>query len=150
MSESYSKKLNLYPQSCDCQYCQRMCRSPCNGSVEDMEKLIDAGYAKRLMFDDLPSQEMNGAIIKPALKGYEGKQSPWETSSERGCTFWKKGKCELHDSGLKPWQGKIAIHDNTTNYYGEFAKLLDEDYASERGKALIECWKKEVNYQDEE
>ncbi len=149
-SEDYSKKLNMFPVQCDCEKCSLMCRSPCCGSVEDMEKLIDAGYADRLMFDDLPSMNDCGDFLKPALKGYEGKQSPFQTGSEEGCTFWKEGKCELHISGLKPIQGKIAHHDRQTWYYDDYAAISKEDWESERGLAVIERWKKIVNYKEEE
>jgi hypothetical protein len=76
-----------------------------------MEALIEAGFGNRLMYDDFPDGE---DMLKPALKGHEGKKAPWETSSARGCTFWKKGLCELHVLGLKPIQGKLAHHSNTT------------------------------------
>lgn len=149
-SEDYIKKLNMFPVQCDCEKCSLMCRCPCCGSVEDFEKIIAAGYADRLMFDDLPSSCDAGPILKPALKGHEGKGAPWGTGSERGCTFWKEGKCELHESGLKPIQGKIAHHDNERYYYDELAEIMKEDWGSMRGMALIEKWKDLVNFIDEE
>jgi len=147
-SESYSQAVGKSPSECNCTKCQQMCHAPCCGSVDDFEKLIDGGYANRLMFDDLPSSSDGGDILKPALKGYEGKQAPWETASIKGCTFWKKGKCELHKSGLKPIQGKIATHeDMDEEYFEKFAETSKIDWESDRGLALIERWKKLVNYQ---
>ena len=62
-------KLNILESSCACEKCSRMCHAPCLGTPEDMQKLLDAGFGKRLMFDDLPGGE---DLIKPALKGFEG------------------------------------------------------------------------------
>lgn len=146
-SEDYCKELNVLPSNCDCEICQTMCRAPCCGSVEDMEKLIEAGYADRLMFDDLPSMQSCGDFLKPALKGYEGKQSPWEVSSKKGCTFWNKGKCELHDKGLKPIQGKLAIHGGNKASSDQYAAISKRDWESPEGKAVIEKWKKLVGYE---
>jgi len=149
-NEDYLTRLNVLPSECSCEKCKRMCHSPCFMSVEDAEKLIEAGYAKRLMFDDLPSMHDTGAILKPALKGYEGEQSPWATGTIKGCTFWTKDqKCALHKTGLKPIQGRIAIHDNTSYDGEDLADLSKEDWESERGLAVIEKWKKIVGYTEE-
>lgn len=151
-TQDYIDKLGFAPCECSCKKCKSMCHSPCCGSVEDFEKLIDAGYAERLMFDDLPSVTDGGNMLKPALKSHEGKQAPWETGSEAGCTFWKYGKCELHKLGLKPVQGRLAHHstsgfDALRNIY-QYAAISKADWDSERGKALIERWKKLVNYEE--
>jgi len=149
MSKEYAEKLGLLPQECACDKCKLMCHAPCCGSVEDFEKIVDAGFADRLMFDDLPSEPDGGDILKPALKGYEGGRAPWAVSALRGCTFWnKEGKCDLHDLGLKPIQGKLAIHEKQTALDDDctLADIMKPDWESERGKALIEKWKKLVNY----
>lgn len=147
-SEDYLNRLNVLPVECSCDQCKRMCRAPCCGSVEDIEKLIDAGYSDKLMFDDLPSSPDAGDLLKPALKGYEGQQAPWEVRSLRGCTFWNaEGKCDLHEKGLKPIQGRIALHGN--QHYDEniYIDLMKEDWGSQRALALILRWKKLVNYE---
>lgn len=149
-NEDYIDKLGQVPCECDCKVCESMCHAPCCGSVEDFDKLIDAGYADRLMFDDLPSVRDAGDFLKPALKGYEGEQAPWHTHSLVGCTFWKYGKCELHKLGLKPLQGKLAHHTNTGEKIDAYAAVSKEDWDSERGRALIEKWKKLVNYEEVE
>lgn len=145
MSQDYIDKLGIAPSECACERCQSMCQAPCTGSVEDMERLIDAGYADRLMFDDLPSKGHPPDILKPALKGVEGGPAPWQTSSSEGCTFWKGGKCELHDLGLKPTLGRLAYHGKN-DFYDKYAKISSEDWATERAFDLIERWKKLVNY----
>ncbi len=83
-------------------------------------------------------------MLKPALKGYEGEMSPWATSSSQGCTFWKKGKCELHSLGLKPTQAKLVIHDQPLEEHIQIAKFIEESWESEKAEKVIEKWK-EIN-----
>lgn len=134
-------KLNILPSECDCGKCSSMCHSPCCGTPEDIEILIKAGYAKRLMFDDLPGGE---DLIKPALKGYEGQKSPWDISSSKGCTFWNDGKCELHNLGLKPTQGKLCHHslNDIENY--QISDFINESWERKKGLEVIELWKKGI------
>lgn len=149
MSEEFIKKLGIVPTECHCKKCKAMCHAPCCGSVEDFERLIEAGYADRLMLDDLPSDPNGGDMLKPALRGHEGRRSPWETSSVEGCTFWNRsGKCDLHNLGLKPTQGRLAIHDNPNCIPDSkrFASLSKEDWESDRGLQLIKRWKTLVGY----
>lgn len=133
-----NKKLSMVESECDCEKCSNMCQAPCSGTPEDMEKLIDHGYADRLSYDDL---EPKPYILKPSLKGYEGKKQPWLTASPDGCTFWKNGKCELHASGLKPIQGKLAHHDETEKQRLEIQDFLVKSWEGQKGKKVIEMWK---------
>jgi len=106
---------------------------------------MDAGFASRLMFDDWP---FGADMLKPAMKGSEGERAPWEVKTEEGCTFWKDGKCELHQSGLKPIQGKLAHHANTRAQIGEIEGLIRSSWDSDEATEVIERWKKEVNYEE--
>lgn len=143
MSQEYIDKLQLQPSNCDCDQCKRMCHAPCCGSVEDFEKLIDAGYGDRLMFDDLPSTVDGGDLLKPALKDHEGQKAPWQTRTLRGCTFWNEnGHCELHDLGLKPTQARLVQHGEDGFDVEKYAAISKEDWESPRGLAVIERWKK--------
>ena len=122
-----------------------MCHSPCCGTTEDINKLMDAGYADRLMLDDLAG---GPHMIKPALKGFEGNRSPWAVQSNEGCTFWKDGKCELHDLGLKPIQGKLAFHGNTNKQCEYIQDLIENSWDDhESAYQVIEKWKQLTKYQ---
>lgn len=134
-------KLSIQETECDCQKCSYMCHAPCTGTPEDMEAIMDAGYGNRLMYDDWPSSKCDD-IIKPALKGYEGKMSPWETSSFSGCTFWKDGKCELHSLGLKPTLAKLVIHDQSDEEHDQIVNFISHSWKKEEAKKTIERWKK--------
>lgn len=134
-------KLKISESQCDCNKCSLMCHAPCCGTPDDMKALIQAGLGPRLMHDDLPG---GADMIKPALKGYEGKKSPWNTFSFMGCTFWKKGKCELHDLGLKPLQGKLSHHTLTEDENRELGEFVNESWETLEEKEfddLIETWK---------
>ena len=36
------------PTNCNCERCKEQCHTPCLGTPEDIERLIDAGYDNRL------------------------------------------------------------------------------------------------------
>lgn len=131
--------MNILPSECSCDKCSRMCHSTCCGAIEDIKKLMDAGFANRLSFDNWPN---NIKMVGPALKGYEGKESPWSTATIEGCTFWKDGLCELHDTGLKPIQGKLSLHGMSDDENNEIAKMITDSWNTEEANAVIEEWKK--------
>lgn len=124
-----------------------MCHAPCCGTVEEMDRLIDEGFAGRLMLDDWDGQE---DMIKPALFGSESERAPYEIRSILGCTFWKEGKCELHDLKLKPFQGRFASHANTNEQCDAIVEVIRETWISHRAGEVIDKWKKAVKYEDEE
>ena len=120
-----------------------MCHATCCGTPEDMQRLINAGYGRRLMYDDLPGGE---DMIKPALKGFEGNKSGWDVASKEGCTFWKDGKCELHDLGLKPSQGKLSHHSLTQEENNAIGNFVNESWDTEEGQKVIDEWKSINDY----
>lgn len=132
--------MNILPTECECKECSLMCHAPCCGTHEEMQILIDNGYASRLMYDDLPG---GPPMLKPALKGYEGKRSPWSTATEEGCTFWKDGKCELHSLRIKPIQGKLAHHSLTDKQFDSISDYIKENWENvtlEELDTLISKW----------
>jgi len=140
--------MNVLPSNCDCEKCSSMCKAPCCGTPEDMQKLINHGYASRLMLDDWPG---GPDMLKPALKGSEGLSAPWEVSTEQGCTFWKNGKCELHDLGLKPIQGKLAHHNNSLEKCEEIEYLINNSWKTDESETVVENWKiQNPNWEEDE
>lgn len=132
-------KLKVKATECDCEKCSFMCHAPCCGTPDDMEALMDAGYGNRLMYDGLPGGEK---MVKPALRGFEGQDSPWQTSSVNGCTFWRDGRCELHSSGLKPSQGKLAIHDQKESDRTEVCEFIERSWRAKKAEKTIKRWEK--------
>lgn len=134
--------MKVLPSECECERCSVMCQAPCCGTPEDINKLMKAGYANRLMFDDWPDWDGGSDMLKPAMKGSEGSRAPWETRTEEGCTFWKDGKCELHKSGLKPIQGKLVTHDSSDEQIQWIIDKIRRSWKTKKAKAVIKKWKK--------
>ena len=143
-------KLKTIPESeCSCLTCQEMCHRPCWGTPQDIEKIIDAGFGERLMLDyyyDLDVDADGGVDIEnlcPALKGFEKKRAPFVPRDEKGCTFFKEGKCELHDLKLKPTEGKLAYckpilsRDDEMSIHEEIGRTWDSD----EGREIINKFK---------
>lgn len=91
------------PSECSCALCQSMCHTPCLGTPEDIEKLVDAGYADRLVPTEWGVGMIVGLFSRPIYMLQADTVNGW-------CTFYHNGLCELHDRGLKPTEGQLAHH----------------------------------------
>lgn len=101
--------------TCTCDTCVEMCSNrPCWPTPAESKAIQDAGYSSRLMRDYWVSDshfDHDVDMLVPAIVGYEGGTAPtWPTGQ---CTFLKDGKCELHDKGLKPLEGRVMDHLST-------------------------------------
>lgn len=136
MSENEMKEWT----ACDCDECVEMCeRRPCWGTPEEIDQLIQLGYGNRFMCDywvDTLDCDIN--IIAPAIVGYEGKAAPFWPQGR--CTFLTDdNKCELHDTGFKPKEGRLAICGEAgtpDNLHEEVAMQWDTDEARD----LVTRW----------
>jgi hypothetical protein len=136
--------LQMEATVCSCEKCKAMCKRPCWPSPQEAKVLIEKGYAKRLMLDYWVRENNNIDIVCPALKGYEGRDSPFWPRGDEGCTFQdKKGLCEIHTKGLKPLEGKLATCDGSGHgkdlHFG-VAELWD----NAEGKAVVQLWKEKT------
>lgn len=107
-NEQIIEQSGVHPSECACEDCKYMCHTPCIPTPEDVGRLIDAGHKDKL----LPTVWAVGLvwgthhttvdIIAPkrdVLTGF--------------CVFRDCGGfCELHNSGLKPLEGKLAHHNS--------------------------------------
>ncbi len=98
------RKSGRKPSVCSCEKCQSQCRTPCLGTPEDIIKIIEAGFADRLA----PTAWAAGMIMGVTDRPIEMIQAIQEDNGY--CTFFHDGKCELHDLGLKPTEGKLSHH----------------------------------------
>lgn len=91
------------PIQCNCDRCQSQCHTPCLGTPQDILCLIDAGYAESLCYTEWAV----GVIL-----GFTSKIIPMvQIKEENGwCVLFHNGKCELHDKGLKPTEGRLSSH----------------------------------------
>ena len=180
----------LEQPACNCNAGVRMCKhTPCIGTVDDIEKIINAGYAKSLMLDYWIGEDSGHRaldVIKskkteeapqlfkrknrpaklhkenpftedvsylvPAVVGSEGQKAKFVKTGV--CNFLKDNKCSLHHLDLKPVQGRMACCKINRVFNDENGKQQELDeripvlhtWNTERGKALIERWKKEVGF----
>lgn len=97
------RKSGMQPSECRCQLCQKQCATTsCLGTPDDVQKLIDAGFARDLeKFVFISPYAGNERIHM-----YRIKNNP----DGSGCSFFKNRLCELHDAGLKPTEGVLANH----------------------------------------
>lgn len=166
------------PECNGCKRGIRMCHTtPCVGTVEDMERIMDAGYSKNLMLDwwvgvDSAEKSLKSSLNKdkidmsferrtnpfkedvsylvPAIVDYQGKKAPFSRTGT--CVLLVDDKCSIHS--IKPTQGSMACCQISRVYLDEKGeeKELDErlpilhTWNSQRGKDLIERWKKEVSF----
>lgn len=92
------------PTRCKCSRCASQCMvSPCLGTPDDIEKIIDAGYSDKIS----PTVWLTGLKM-----GFTDRPVPIYAPKDTysGCIFFKNGLCSLHDSGLKPTEGKLSHH----------------------------------------
>lgn len=95
---------------CKCYTCASHCKkTPCIGTPEDMEKLVNAGYSNRLAAVGWGVGKLYGITDKiiPII-------APRFDVEKGSCTFFNDGLCELHEKGLKPTEGKLSSHTTET------------------------------------
>lgn len=99
------RKTGRKPISCKCQLCKNQCVvSPCLGTPQDIENIIDAGYADRIKDTSWATGIVMGWNTE-IISMYQAEFTP------TGCTFLSiTGQCELHDKGLKPTEGRLSHH----------------------------------------
>lgn len=101
--EKIIRKTGRKPIECKCKLCQSQCRTPCLGTPEDIEKIIEAGYGNKLSLTLWAVGILFGAVSFP-IPIIQAKQT------ENGCIFQENGLCILHDKELKPTEGKLSHH----------------------------------------
>lgn len=97
------------PIECDCPACRSMCaNSTCMPTPDEARALIRSGYAARLACYEPHPDEVH-AFVAPAPAGLEG--ATLRSTHSGACTFYSDRGCELHAVGLKPLEGRLALHD---------------------------------------
>lgn len=101
-----------YPPSaaCSCEMCLSYCKRPGWWTVEEAMKVIEAGYANRMMLEIAP--ELNFGVLSPAFRGCEGGLAV-NIYANQGCNFLKDNLCELHNTGLMPLECRFCHHERT-------------------------------------
>lgn len=97
------RKTGRKPCECRCNLCKQQCHTPCLGTPQDIERLIEAGYADQLDITFWCAGMVMGIVNSPV---------PMVQAITKGefCIFYHNGLCDLHDKGLKPTEGKLSHH----------------------------------------
>jgi len=130
-------------EGCTCKKCIEMCKTyACLPTPLEAEILINAGYGDRLMLDTRPSTKDGKLLIltlMPAMKGFERRISPMQIGIS-DCVFLENDRCQLHDLGLKPFEGRVARHDTTEDDDKKMMDLLKRMWASQEGRRIVDMW----------
>lgn len=108
--ECIANQVGRHNVSCNCEKCKQMCqRTPCLGTPHDILALIEAGYIDKLAYTEWAAGIVLGHISRPIpmvqIKSINNIQH------DGCCIFYHDGKCELHENGLKPTEGKLSHHE---------------------------------------
>lgn len=104
--ERIANQVGKHDCSCSCEECRKMCqRTPCLGTPQDILALIDAGYVDKLSYVGWAAGMLLDHIPAPIP------MIQIDVNKDGSCVFYHNGKCELHDNGLKPTEGKLSHHD---------------------------------------
>lgn len=140
--------LGVREDQCACDTCVAMCHHrPCWPLPEEAEKIIEAGYGHRLMLEywELDVDEGKGRegkifLLSPGIRGAGGRHAPWYPRGT--CLFLRQDRCELHELGLKPIEGrsvscKTPDETKEMNVHTAIPPLWD----TEKGRSIVEEWK---------
>lgn len=104
-----AKQVGKQPISCNCEKCKQMCqRVPCLGTPQDILALINAGHVDKVYYTEWAA----GMVLGHTKQPIPMVQLKSTGSKVDGCCIcYHDGKCELHENGLKPTEGKLAHHE---------------------------------------
>ena len=107
--ERIANQIGRHNVYCNCEKCKRMCqRTPCLGTPHDILALIEAGYIDKVCYTEWAA----GMILGHTRQPIPMVQLKSTGSKVDGCCIcYHDGKCELHENGLKPTEGKLSHHE---------------------------------------
>ena len=104
--------------------------------MEEAAAAIAAGYAPRMMLEMSPDRRFG--VLSPAFAGNEG-DFALDRHKDRGCTFLRDGRCELHGTGLQPLECRFCHHDRPGQGPACHA-AIERDWDGDPGRALVTRW----------
>lgn len=134
--------------ACDCSVCKNMCKvQPCLGTPEDIVKIIMAGHHDKLRV----SSWMVGMLVGITSDSIDMVQPMFVEG--HGCAFLDDNNlCTLHESGLKPTEGKLSHHSDApetdfadTINFKVAMSWVDENYNNDPIESLLRAKLKVVN-----
>lgn len=142
--------MKLPEYTCACLDCKMMChRTPCLGTPEEMMAIQKAGFGDKLIVVKV----YDSFMLSPDSEDAQFKFNYLPVKGR--CTFLTdRGQCRLHDLGLKPIEGRNAIHDGG-EHPGDVVNLdmtstvlrraLSRSWDRPIGRALVKQFDREYN-----
>ena len=92
------------------------------------------------------SPDRSFGVLAPAFAGNEV-DFALDRYEDRGCTFLRENRCELHGTGLQPLECRFCHHDRP----GQGPACHDAvgaDWDSDAGRALVTRWARLTGFWD--
>lgn len=123
--------INSFKESiCSCNICKSMCKNPCIPTPDEAMNLMNLGYNLDSRFFYLQHEDYNYDDVEVLL--------PYKNLDTCACEFQNnEGLCELHDKGLKPLEGRLALHG--VNYEDSSHEVILSLWLTDKGKKVIEA-----------
>lgn len=128
---------------CKCNECKKQCAIPCLGTPQDIEKIIDAGHNDKIFETDWYVGMIMGIIDKPIFM-YQAEL----VESTGFCVFFENGLCKLHDSGLKPTEGKLSHHSTKIDNFKpnkSLSWMIAKEWIDPKNADVIERIRQKLN-----
>jgi hypothetical protein len=137
---------NLFRQfppspTCSCDICMFFCHRPGWWTVGQAEKVIQAGWARRMMLEISPDNAFG--VLAPAFKGNEGYYA-LQVFRRKGCTFFHDRHCEIYNTGFLPLECAYCHHERKGLGPACHA-ALEKDWRTPWGQALVVRWSEIVD-----
>jgi hypothetical protein len=84
------------------------------------------------------SPDRRFGVLSPAFAGNEV-DFALDRYKERGCTFLRNQRCELHGTGLQPLECRFCHHDRPGEGLACHA-AIEREWHSDAGRALVTRW----------
>lgn len=139
--------MKLKETSCDCQECKDMCSNrPCWPMVKEAEKMLDAGWGKKMMLDYWVRYPEDVFLLCGAVENHEKKRAPYNPAKQCVLQDKKTKKCKVYD--IRPLEARIASHDSDSSKTQEVREfVIVKDWDTDEGRALVARWKAEVSFE---
>jgi len=122
-----------------------MCKErPCWGTPAEVRRMIENGFADKLMLDWYYYKKGNVYIIAPAIVGCEKKSSPFWPSG-RCALLDDSNKCILHGTDMKPSEAKWASCTDINDKI-DIHLLVANTWKNKEARELVKEWKDRVGY----
>lgn len=156
-------------QPCSCETCAAYCQgNPGWPTPGEARKLWDAGYGAMLTLEAwlrMPEKGGNIYLLAPARPRFESRPAPGVCIREpnngmteadilhatveclglhagvyKGCTFYRNGLCEVHNSGAKPAECRMIDHNKPKFKGTDLRFAIALTWATDEGRSLVRDW----------